>query len=122
MQEKPSTYLDPSRHWCRAMNTLCLPEAHGRDVGTPGGGQAIKRSSFLGLKPLGAQQPPEPDMGVQHDLHHRITDHKADGETEGQKTDPVALQVAPGASSGSLTIRFADLDQLDLLCSKLGVA
>ena len=35
---------------------------------------------------------------------------------------PVALQVAPGASSGSLTIRFADLDQLDLLCSKLGVA
>jgi ParB family transcriptional regulator, chromosome partitioning protein len=35
---------------------------------------------------------------------------------------PVALQVAPGASSGSLTIRFADLDQLDLLCSKLGIA
>lgn len=35
---------------------------------------------------------------------------------------PVALQVAPGASSGSLTIRFADLDQLDLLCAKLGVA
>lgn len=35
---------------------------------------------------------------------------------------PVALQVAPGATSGSLTIRFADLDQLDLLCSKLGVA
>ena len=72
MQEKPSTYLDPSRHWCRAMNTLCLPEAHGRDVGTPGDGQAIKRTSFLGLKPLGAQQPPEPDMGVQHDLHHLI--------------------------------------------------
>lgn len=35
---------------------------------------------------------------------------------------PVALQVAPGATSGSLTIRFADLDQLDLLCAKLGVA
>ncbi len=35
---------------------------------------------------------------------------------------PVALQVAPGASSGSLTIRFADLDQLDLLCAKLGAA
>ena len=35
---------------------------------------------------------------------------------------PVALQVAPGATSGSLTIRFADLDQLDLLCSKLGTA
>ena len=35
---------------------------------------------------------------------------------------PVALQVAPGASSGSLTIRFADLDQLDLLCAKLGIA
>ena len=34
---------------------------------------------------------------------------------------PVALQVAPGATSGSLTIRFADLDQLDLLCAKLGV-
>jgi ParB family chromosome partitioning protein len=33
---------------------------------------------------------------------------------------PVALQVAPGASSGSLTIRFADLDQLDMLCAKLG--
>ncbi len=33
---------------------------------------------------------------------------------------PVALQVAPGATSGSLTIRFADLDQLDLLCAKLG--
>lgn len=35
---------------------------------------------------------------------------------------PVALQVALGATSGSLTIRFADLDQLDLLCAKLGVA
>ena len=35
---------------------------------------------------------------------------------------PVALQVAQGATSGSLTIRFADLDQLDLLCSKLGAA
>ena len=35
---------------------------------------------------------------------------------------PVALQVAAGATSGSLTIRFADLDQLDLLCSKLGAA
>lgn len=34
---------------------------------------------------------------------------------------PVALQVAPGASSGSLTIRFADLDQLDVLCARLGV-
>jgi ParB family chromosome partitioning protein len=33
---------------------------------------------------------------------------------------PVALQVAPGASSGSLTIRFADLDQLDMLCARLG--
>lgn len=35
---------------------------------------------------------------------------------------PVALQVAPGATSGSLTIRFADLDQLDLLCARLGAA
>lgn len=35
---------------------------------------------------------------------------------------PVALQVAPGATSGSLTIRFADLDQLDLLCARLGMA
>lgn len=35
---------------------------------------------------------------------------------------PVALQVAPGASSGSLTIRFADLDQLDMLCARLGAA
>ena len=35
---------------------------------------------------------------------------------------PVALQVAPGSTSGSLTIRFADLDQLDLLCAKLGIA
>ncbi|WP_353216321.1 ParB/RepB/Spo0J family partition protein [Sandarakinorhabdus sp.] len=34
---------------------------------------------------------------------------------------PVALQVASGASSGSLTIRFADLDQLDVLCARLGV-
>lgn len=34
---------------------------------------------------------------------------------------PVALQVAAGATSGSLTIRFADLDQLDLLCARLGV-
>lgn len=33
---------------------------------------------------------------------------------------PVALQVATGASSGSLTIRFADLDQLDMLCARLG--
>ena len=35
---------------------------------------------------------------------------------------PVALQVAPGATSGSLTIRFADLDQLDLLCARLGAS
>lgn len=33
---------------------------------------------------------------------------------------PVALAVAPGGSSGSLTIRFASLDQLDWLCAKLG--
>ena len=35
---------------------------------------------------------------------------------------PVALAVAAGASSGSLTIRFASLDQLDWLCAKLGQA
>jgi ParB family chromosome partitioning protein len=33
---------------------------------------------------------------------------------------PVALSIAPGASSGSLTLRFASLDQLDWLCAKLG--
>ena len=54
------------------MTTLCLPEVHGRDVGTAGGGQAIEQTSFLGLKLLGAQQPPEPDMGVQQDLHRLI--------------------------------------------------
>ena len=35
---------------------------------------------------------------------------------------PVALSVVPGASSGSLTVRFASLDQLDWLCAKLGQA
>ncbi len=33
---------------------------------------------------------------------------------------PVALAVADGGASGSLTIRFASLDQLDWLCAKLG--
>ncbi len=33
---------------------------------------------------------------------------------------PVALSIGVGANSGSLTIRFADLDQLDLLCARLG--
>ena len=33
---------------------------------------------------------------------------------------PVALSVAPGARSGSLTVRFASLDHLDWLCAKLG--
>ncbi|MBC7505544.1 MAG: chromosome partitioning protein ParB, partial [Sandarakinorhabdus sp.] len=33
---------------------------------------------------------------------------------------PVALSIAPGASSGSLTLRFASLDQLDWICVKLG--
>jgi ParB family chromosome partitioning protein len=33
---------------------------------------------------------------------------------------PVALAVAPGGASGNLTIRFANLDQLDWLCAKLG--
>lgn len=33
---------------------------------------------------------------------------------------PVALAVAAGGASGSLTIRFASLDQLDWLCAKLG--
>jgi ParB family chromosome partitioning protein len=33
---------------------------------------------------------------------------------------PVALAVALGGASGSLTIRFASLDQLDWLCAKLG--
>jgi ParB family chromosome partitioning protein len=32
---------------------------------------------------------------------------------------PVALAVAAGAASGSLTIRFASLDQLDWLCARL---
>lgn len=31
---------------------------------------------------------------------------------------PVALAVAPGGQSGSITIRFASLDQLDWLCAK----
>lgn len=35
---------------------------------------------------------------------------------------PVALSVAAGGESGSLTIRFASLDQLDWLCAKLGQA
>jgi ParB family chromosome partitioning protein len=35
---------------------------------------------------------------------------------------PVALAVAPGGASGSITIRFASLDQLDWLCTKLGQA
>lgn len=33
---------------------------------------------------------------------------------------PVALSVASGGASGSLTVRFASLDQLDWLCEKLG--
>ena len=33
---------------------------------------------------------------------------------------PVALAVASGGASGSLTVRFASLDQLDWLCAKLG--
>jgi len=33
---------------------------------------------------------------------------------------PVALSVASGGESGSLTVRFASLDQLDWLCAKLG--
>lgn len=33
---------------------------------------------------------------------------------------PVALAVAQGGQSGSITIRFASLDQLDWLCAKLG--
>jgi ParB family chromosome partitioning protein len=33
---------------------------------------------------------------------------------------PVALSVATGGASGSLTVRFASLDQLDWLCAKLG--
>ncbi|KPF80172.1 chromosome partitioning protein ParB [alpha proteobacterium AAP81b] len=35
---------------------------------------------------------------------------------------PVALAMGPGGVSGSLTVRFADLDQLDWLCARLGVA
>lgn len=33
---------------------------------------------------------------------------------------PVALSVVSGGSSGSLTVRFASLDQLDWLCARLG--
>lgn len=33
---------------------------------------------------------------------------------------PVALSVESGGASGSLTVRFASLDQLDWLCAKLG--
>ena len=33
---------------------------------------------------------------------------------------PVALQVAPGGTSGTIAIRFADLDQLDWLVARLG--
>ena len=35
---------------------------------------------------------------------------------------PVALTIASGSSSGSLTVRFASLDQLDWLCAKLAQA
>ncbi len=35
---------------------------------------------------------------------------------------PVALAVSPGGESGSLTIRFASLDQLDWLCARIGSA
>jgi ParB family transcriptional regulator, chromosome partitioning protein len=35
---------------------------------------------------------------------------------------PVALAVTPGGTTGSLTVRFADLDQLDWLCARLGAA
>jgi ParB family chromosome partitioning protein len=33
---------------------------------------------------------------------------------------PVDLQVAPGGTSGTIAIRFADLDQLDWLVARLG--
>ena len=60
------------------------------------------------------------DSGANTDAH---TDANVDAlelqlaETLGM---PVALAVADGGASGSLTIRFASLDQLDWLCARLG--
>lgn len=74
--------------------------------------------SVRGLEQLmsGARKPASPPAPPQADPNSEALESQL-AETLGM---PVALQVAPGASSGSLTIRFADLDQLDMLCARLG--
>lgn len=68
------------------------------------------------------KQKPKPNHGltVQHERHDPNVE-----ALEQTLADSLGLPVAiamSGASSGSLTLRFADLDQLDWLCGKLGVA
>lgn len=74
--------------------------------------------SVRGLEQLmsGARKPASPPAPPPADPNSEALESQL-AETLGM---PVALQVAPGASSGSLTIRFADLDQLDMLCARLG--
>ena len=72
---------------------------------------------------VAGKTPPRPRHALSQPVTTAANDANVDA-LEIQLADslgmPVALSVAPGASSGSLTVRFASLDQLDWLCAKLG--
>lgn len=72
---------------------------------------------------VAGKAPPKPRHALSQAAPNAANDANVDA-LEIQLADslgmPVALSVAPGASSGSLTVRFASLDQLDWLCARLG--
>ncbi len=102
----------------RALATAADPEALARRVVAEGlSVRAIEEIAAGRSKPQPRHALSKPGpAGGNHDANADALEIQL-SESLGM---PVALAVATGGESGSLTIRFASLDQLDWLCAKLG--
>ena len=113
MVETGSLAMGHARALIGADNALALAQR------TASEGLSVRAIEAL----VAGKAPPRPRHALVQPIAPAANDANVDA-LEMQLADgigmPVALSVAPGASSGSLTIRFASLDQLDWLCAKLG--
>jgi ParB family chromosome partitioning protein len=102
----------------RALATAADPEALARRVVAEGlSVRAVEEIAAGRSKPQPRHALSKPGTGTGgHDANADALEIQL-AESLGM---PVALAVAAGGESGSLTIRFASLDQLDWLCAKLG--
>lgn len=109
-----------------------LAMGHARAVATAADPEALaKRAVAEGLSVRALEElasgrsKPQPRHGLVQTASGSVSGNDANADAlEIQLAEslgmPVALAVAAGGASGSLTIRFASLDQLDWLCAKLG--